>query len=60
MEHKYTTAFIGITPSGELYIIRQYKGNSLLDCAKWRELNREELTRLYGDIREVTIRHKNK
>lgn len=60
MEHKYTTAFIGITHSGELYIIRQYKGISLLDCLRWRSLNREELTRLYGDIREVTIRHKDK
>ena len=60
MEHKYTTAFIGITQSDELYIIRQYQGNNLLDCAKWRSLNREELTRLYGDIREVTIRHKDK
>ena len=60
MEHRYTTAFIGITQSDELYILRQYKGNSLLECAKWRELNREELTRLYGDIREVTIRHKDK
>lgn len=60
MEHRYTTAFIGITPSGELYIIRQYQGISLLDCLRWRSLNREELTRLYGDIREVTIQHKNK
>lgn len=60
MEQKYTTAFIGITLSGELYVIRQYKGNSFADCAKWRALNREELTKLYGDIREVTIQHKNR
>ena len=49
-----------MTQSDELYIIRQYKGISLLDCLRWRSLNREELTRLYGDIREVTIRHKDK
>lgn len=60
MEHRYTTAFIGITHSGELYIIRQYQGISLLDCLRWRSLNREELTKLYGGIREVTIQHKNK
>lgn len=60
MEQKYTTAFIGITLSGEIYVIRQYKGNSLVECAKWRALNREELTKLYGDIREVTIQHKNR
>lgn len=60
MEQKYTTAFIGITLSGEVYVIRQYKGNSLVECAKWRERNREELIELYGDIREVTIKHKNR
>ncbi len=60
MKQKYTTAFIGITLSGELYIVRQHKGNSLVECAKWRALNREELTKLYGDIREVTIQHKNR
>ena len=58
MEQKYTTAFIGITLSGELYIIRQYKGSSLADCARWRLNNRDEIERLYGEVREVTIKHK--
>lgn len=60
MEQKYTTAFIGITLSGELFIIRQYKGNSLADCAKWRLNNQDEIERLYGDARSVTIKHKDR
>lgn len=58
-EKKYTTAFIGITLSGEVYIIHQYKGTSLADCAKWRLNHREEFERIYGEeIREITIKHK--
>ena len=59
MEQKYTTAFIGITLSGELFTIMQFQG-TLIECAIWRKERKEELTRLYGDIREVTINHKNK
>lgn len=58
-ETKYTTAFIGITLSGEVYVIRQYKGTSLIDCARWRLSNRDEIKRLYGEeVREITIEHK--
>lgn len=60
MKQKYTTAFIGITLSGELFIIRQYQGLSLADCAQWRLNNRSEIEHLYGEVREVTIRHKDK
>lgn len=59
MEQKYTTAFIGITLSGELFTIMQLRG-TLIECARWRKERREELTKLYGDIREVTIKHKNR
>lgn len=55
MEPKYTTAFIGITLSGELYIARQYKGKSLIDCAKWRRENKDEVEQLYGEVRAVTL-----
>lgn len=60
MTPKYTTAFICITLSGELYVARQYKGSSLLDCAKWRSQNRQDILERYGEAREVTIQHKNK
>lgn len=59
MEQKYTTAFIGITLSGELFTIMQFRG-TLIEYARWRKERREELTKLYGDIREVTIKHKNR
>ena len=52
----YTTAFIGITKSGELFIARQHKGTSLVDCAIWRQENREEIHRLYGDTMTVTLK----
>lgn len=57
MEQLYTTSFIGITLSGELYIIKQFKG-TLIECARWRKEHREELEKLYGEIQSVTIKHK--
>lgn len=59
MEQKYTTAFIGITLSGELFTIMQFQG-TLIECARWRKERKEEFTKLYGEAREVTIKHKNK
>lgn len=56
MKQKYTTAFIGITLSGEVYIIRQFRG-TLLECAQWRKENRDEVKRLYGEVRETTLEH---
>lgn len=60
MTQKYTTAFIGITPSGELFIISQYQGTSLMDCAKWRIRRRTEIAKLFGEVCEVTLKHKTK
>lgn len=60
MKSRYTTAFIGVTISGELFIIRQHQGLNLADCAQWRLNNRSEIERLYGEVREVTIRHKDR
>lgn len=57
---KYTAAFIGITLSGEIFIIDQHKGNDLIDCARWRARNRIKFEKLYGDVREITIQHKNR
>ena len=57
MKTQYTTAFIGITLSGELYIIRQFTG-TLIECARWRKLNRDEIEKLYGETQSVCIKHK--
>lgn len=57
MEQKYTTAFVGITLSGEVFIVRTFQG-TLRECAIWRKENREEIERLYGEVREVTLKHK--
>lgn len=57
MEQKYTTAFIGITLSGELFTIMQFRG-TLIECAKWRREHRKELEKLPGEIQSVTIKHK--
>lgn len=59
MKQLYTTAFVGITLSGELYIIRQFRG-TLIECARWRKENREEIKKLYGETRTVTIKHKDR
>jgi len=53
----YTTAFVGITLSGEVFIIRSFRG-TLIECAQWRLNNRDEFERLYGEVREVTLKHK--
>ena len=57
MKTQYTTALVGITLSGELYIIRQFRG-TLIECARWRRENRAEIEKLYGEIQSVTIKHK--
>ena len=57
MEQKYTTAFVGITLSDEVFIVRTFQG-TLRECAIWRKENREEIERLYGEVREVTLKHK--
>lgn len=57
IKRDYTTAFVGITLTGELYIIMQFRG-TLTECAQWRAERRKEIAGLYGEIREVTIRHK--
>lgn len=59
MKQKYTTAFIGITLSGELFTIMQFQG-TLIECAKWRKERREELEKLYGEIQSITIKHKDR
>lgn len=56
-EQLYTTAFVGITLSGEVFIIRTFRG-TLVECALWRRNNRHEVEHLYGEVREVTLRHK--
>lgn len=57
MKQKYTTAFLAITLSGELFTIMQFQG-TLIECAKWRKERREELEKIYGEIQSVTIKHK--
>lgn len=57
MKTQYTTAFIGITLSGEIFIIKQFWG-TLIECAQWRRDNRDEIERLYDEVREVTLKHK--
>lgn len=59
MKQLYTTAFVGITLSGELYIIRQFRG-TLIECARWMKENREEIEKLYGETRIVVIKHKDR
>lgn len=55
MEKICTTAFIGITLSGELYIIRQYKGTNYVDCANWRNAHRDEISKNHKVFEEVTL-----
>ena len=57
MKQKYTTAFIGITLSGELFTIMQFQG-TLIECAIWRREHRETFEEFYGEIQSVTIKHK--
>ena len=59
MKQLYTTAFVGITLSSELYIIRQFRG-TLIECAKWRKENGSEIEKLYGKTQSVTIKHKDR
>lgn len=54
---KYTVAFIGIIPDGNLYIIRQFKG-TFAECARWKRENREGVKKSYGKIHSVTVKHK--
>lgn len=54
---KYTVAFIGIIPDGNLYIIRQFKG-TFAECIRWKRENRDEVKRYYGEFQSVTIKHK--
>ena len=54
----YVNFIISVFNAGA--VIRQYKGSSLIDCAKWRAKNRKELSELYGEIREITIKHKDR
>ena len=57
MKQLFTTAFVGITLSGEVFIIRTFRGTRV-ECARWRIENRDEIERLYGEVREVTLKHK--
>lgn len=57
-EKKYTTAFMCITLSGEIYVARQFKADTLIECAKWRRENREEIEKLYGETVSITLSKK--
>ena len=58
MKTQYTTAFIAITPSGELFVVMQFQG-TLIECARWRKERKEELEKIFGEIQSVTIKHKS-
>ena len=57
MKTQYTTAFIAIALSGELFTVMQFRG-TLIECARWRRENRERFEELYGEIQSVTIKQK--
>lgn len=58
MVARYTTAFIGITLSGELFVVMQFQG-TFRECIEWRREHEEEFEKLYGEIQSVTIKHKH-